>query len=215
MPGRIGLSILNSARSNDGAIGNLIRRYTYICICMCCILELRQVIINPWISHAYSHVSILKENHADHISSLNLTPTGGRMRSERWEKGNSWVQLLRWCLQLGNKKGKKESGTRRSFFGDPLQGLGDPADTLLITLLIMCTPFFDHSNNNRQKHQWKQTAARGFTLFLFFSLLDFLSAHFPPSYPPVGTTYPPVHAIIPIFFSLYNIPTAECARELC
>ncbi len=29
MPGRIGLSILNSARSNDGAIGNLIRRYTY------------------------------------------------------------------------------------------------------------------------------------------------------------------------------------------
>lgn len=168
---------------------------------MCCTLELREVIINPWISHAYSHVSILKENHADHISSLNLTPTGRRMRSERWEKGNSWVQLLRWCLQLGNKKGKKESGTRRSFFGDPLQrGLGDPADTLLITLLIMCTPFFDHSNNNRQKHQWKQTAARGFTLFLFFFSPWFLVRPFPAVLSSCWYYVSPAHAIIPIFF---------------
>lgn len=181
---------------------------------MCCTLELRQVIINPWISHAYSHASILKENHADHISSLNLTPTGGRMRCERWREGkfvSATFAVMSTTWQY--KKGKKESGTRRSFFGDPLyRGLGDPADTLLITLLIMCTPFFDHSNlitdrnisGNRQLR-----VGSGYFFSSSISPFDFLSAHFPPSYSPVGTTYPRRTRLYRFSSSLCNIPTAE------
>ncbi len=210
MPGRIGLSIINSARSNDGARqSNTPVSYIYVYMC-CTLLELRQVIINPWISHAYSHPPCLfLKNHADHISSLNLTPTGGR-RCERWR---SEIRECNFCgdviYNLAIKRKGKERKRDSSFiFRWPLTaagltaGPGDPADTLLITLLIMCTPFFDHSNNNRQKHQWKQTARRS-GYFFFSSLLDFLSAHFPPSYPPHVVYVSPAHAIIPMIFFFY------------